>query len=56
MAVLDDLASTTGDSKTDILNRSVMVYQVFLELLERSDGTLRVLLPDGTEERLRLLG
>ena len=56
MAALDDVAASTGDSKTDILNRSVMVYQVFLELIERSGGTLRVRLSDGTEEHLRFVG
>ena len=56
MAALEDVAASTGDSKTDILNRSVMVYKVFLELMERSDGTLQVVSPDGTKERLRFLG
>jgi hypothetical protein len=56
IAALEDVAARTGDSKTDILNRSVMVYQVFLELMERTDGALHVTFPDGTEERLRFLG
>ena len=56
MAALDDVAASTGDSKTDILNRSVMVYQVFLELVERGGGTLRVRFADGTEENLRFVG
>lgn len=56
MAALDEVAAATGDSKTDILNRSVMVYKVFLELLERGDGVLHVTYPDGTEEHLRFLG
>jgi hypothetical protein len=33
-----------------------MVYEVFLELVERSGGALRVVYPDGSEERLRFLG
>ena len=56
MAALDEVAASTGDSKTDVLNRSVMVYQVFLELLERSGGTLRVKFPDDSEEHLRFVG
>jgi hypothetical protein len=56
MASLEKIAADTGDSKTDILNRSVMVYEVFLELLERSGGTLDVTYPDGAKERWRLLG
>lgn len=56
MAALERVAAETGDSKTDVLNRSVMVYEVFLELMERSKGRLRVVYPDGSEERLRFLG
>jgi hypothetical protein len=56
MAALDRTAGKTGDSKTDVLNRAVMVYETFLELMERSDGTLRVVYPDGSEERLRFVG
>lgn len=55
-AALERIAAETGDSKTDILNRSVMVYEAFLELMERSGGTLRVIFPDGSEERLRFIG
>src|ERR671916_485891 len=51
VAALEFAAAKTGDSKTDVLNRSVMVYQVFLELIERSGGgAIRVSFPDGTEE------
>jgi len=56
MAALEKVATETGDSKTDILNRSVMVYEVVMELMERSGGTLRVVYPDGSEERLRFVG
>ncbi len=56
MASLERIATETGDSKTDILNRSVMVYEVFLQLLERSGGVLQLRYPDGKEESLRLLG
>lgn len=56
MAALEKVAAETGDSKTDILNRSVMVYEVFLDLMEQSEGTLQVVYPDGSKERLRFLG
>ncbi len=56
MAALDNVTNKTGDSKTDILNRSVMIYEVFLEILERSGGTLRVQYPDGTLETFRFIG
>ncbi|MBB5871744.1 hypothetical protein F4553_005123 [Allocatelliglobosispora scoriae] len=54
---LDRIAAKTGDSKTDILNRSVMVFDVILELIERSgDDTMTVVFPDGVQERIRLVG
>ncbi|WP_117209941.1 hypothetical protein [Allorhizocola rhizosphaerae] len=53
---LERIAEKTGDSKTDILNRSVMVYEVVLEWLERGDGKVHVVFPDGTEEVVRLMG
>ena len=56
MAALERVATETGDSKTDVLNRAVMVYQTFLELTEQGNGSLQVLYPDGSRERLRFLG
>jgi hypothetical protein len=56
MGALDTISAKTGDSRTDTLNISVMLYEAILELLERGDGkTLHVKHPDGTEERLRLV-
>jgi hypothetical protein len=55
-AALDRIAAETGDSKTDILNRSVMVYEAFLELMEQSGGNLRVVHTDGSTERLWFIG
>lgn len=56
MAALDEIVGRTHDSKTDALNRAVLVYQVFLELIEERGGSLRVRYEDGTEEALRFLG
>lgn len=56
MTALERVTVRTGDSKTDALNRAVMIYETFLELMERSGGTLRVHYPDGTEETLRFIG
>jgi hypothetical protein len=56
MAALEKVAGDTGDSKTDVLNRAVMVYQTFLELMEQGNGTLQVLYPDGSRERIRFMG
>jgi hypothetical protein len=56
MGSLDWIASQTGDSKTDILNRSVMIHEAILELLQRGDGkTLVVQMPNGETERLRFV-
>jgi hypothetical protein len=55
MAALEQIANRTGDSKTDILNTSVMVMDVLLEMLERSGGVLHVIYPGGTEEHLRFV-
>ncbi|HWG98249.1 MAG TPA: hypothetical protein VNV66_02750 [Pilimelia sp.] len=56
MAALERVAEQTGDSRTDILNQSVLVFEEFLDLISRGNGTVRVLLPDGTEEHLKFLG
>jgi hypothetical protein len=56
MNALERVTNKTGDSKTDVLNRSVMIYETFLELVERSNGTLRDQYPDGSEETLRFIG
>lgn len=53
---LERIAQKTGDSKTDILNRSVTVYEIVLEWLERGNGTVHVEYPDGSKEVVRLMG
>jgi hypothetical protein len=53
---LEKLAVKTGDSKTDILNRAVMVLEVVVEALERGQGKVIVENPDGTKEVWRLMG
>ncbi|MFV2017482.1 hypothetical protein [Micromonospora sp. LOL_023] len=53
---LEKIAGETGDSKTDILNRSVLLYDAILDAVERGGGSLQVTYPDGTRERLRFIG
>jgi hypothetical protein len=53
---IERVADKTGDSKTDILNKAVMVYEVFVNALDRNNGELRVVNPDGTQEVWRLMG
>jgi hypothetical protein len=50
------VADKTGDSKKDILNNAVMVYEVFVDALARGNGELCVVNPDGTQEVWRLMG
>jgi hypothetical protein len=50
---LENAVKRTGDSRTDTINRALQVYDLVLELLERSDGrSLRVKHPDGETERI----
>src|SRR5262245_55713810 len=56
MAALERVTAKTGDSKTDAINRSMMIYETFLELMERGEGVVRVKYPDGSEETLRFVG
>lgn len=51
MAALDRLCEKTGDSRTDVLNMAVMVYETILDLTREDDGkTLRVLVPRNDKE------
>jgi len=56
ISALEKIAGETGDSKTDILNRSVLLYDAILDAVEREGGSLHVTYPDGTRERLRFIG
>jgi hypothetical protein len=47
MTALERVCEKTGDSRTDVLNMAVMVYETILDLINQDDGkTLRVQLPD----------
>ncbi len=52
---LDATCVRTRDSKTDTINRALVVYQVVLELMERAGGQLVVVDRDGQRERVHLL-
>jgi len=56
ISALEKIAGETGDSKTDILNRSVLLYDAILDVVERDGGVLYASYPDGTQERLRFIG
>jgi hypothetical protein len=52
---LDRASKTTGDSKTDTVNRALQVYALFQELVERGGGSLRIVHPDGQIERIHIV-
>ncbi len=52
---LEQAAELTGDSKTDIVNRALQLYE-FIEQIFNTEGHVYVRTgPDGDLERLRLL-
>ncbi|MEV4625566.1 hypothetical protein AB0J90_04670 [Micromonospora sp. NPDC049523] len=55
---VDALGSACGrtrDTKTDTINRALVVYDLVLELMERDGGYLTLRNPDGSTERVHLL-
>ncbi|WP_329101656.1 hypothetical protein OG792_21680 [Micromonospora sp. NBC_01699] len=55
---VDALASAcarTRDTKTDTINRALVVFDLVLDLTEQSRGSLTVRNPDGGTERVHLL-
>lgn len=53
---LDGVVERTGDSRTDVVNRSLLVYDLLLDLIARGDGRSLVLTcPDGGTERIYIL-
>lgn len=52
---LDQACSRTRDSKTDTINRSLVVYQLVLDLMDRGGGQLTFQDREGRTERIHLL-
>ncbi|WP_329105472.1 hypothetical protein OG792_32730 [Micromonospora sp. NBC_01699] len=52
---LDGACTRTRDTKTDAINRALVVYNLVLGLLERGGGSLTLRNPDGSTERVHLL-
>jgi hypothetical protein len=52
---LEEACAKTGDTKTDTINRAILVYQLIHRLSEEGGGTLTLISQDGTRERLHLL-
>jgi hypothetical protein len=49
------LSDETGLGKTDIVNRALQLYALIEELLNKGDGRLTVVHPDGRQERIYIL-
>lgn len=52
---LDITCARTRDSKTDTINRALVVYQVVLDLMDRGGGQLMFQDREGHTERIHLL-
>lgn len=52
---LDAACVRTRDTKTDTINRALVVHNLVLDLVERGGGSLTVVQPDGGTERVHLL-
>ena len=54
-SALDHLSRVTALSKTDVINRSLQVYQVVEDLLDRGGGSILVKHQNGELERVYIL-
>ncbi|RKR91455.1 hypothetical protein BDK92_5851 [Micromonospora pisi] len=52
---LERACARTRDTKTDTINRAIVVHALVLELVERGGGHLTVRHPNGSIERVHLL-
>ncbi|GIF48941.1 hypothetical protein DFJ67_2667 [Asanoa ferruginea] len=52
---LDRACARTKDTKTDTINRALVVYNLVLELMERGGGSLTFQTNDGQTERVHII-
>jgi hypothetical protein len=52
---LQKISSDTGMGKTDVINRSIQVYSLIEDLLDKGNGALTVVHADGSQERIYIL-
>jgi hypothetical protein len=52
---LEQACSRTKDTKTDTVNRALVVYNVMLDLMERGGGSLTFQTSDGQTERVHIV-
>lgn len=55
MEALEHAVATTGESKTDAINRAVRAYDWLVRVLAEDGGELVLQRKDGTAERVRFL-
>lgn len=55
VAAMASAAERTGDSKTDTINRALIVYDVVLDLMEQGGGKFSIERRDGVRETVRIL-
>ncbi|WP_329105039.1 hypothetical protein OG792_31460 [Micromonospora sp. NBC_01699] len=55
MNALNSACARTRDTKTDTINRALIVHNFVLELTASGGGSLTVVQPDGGTERVHLL-
>lgn len=52
---LESISDSTGYSKTDTINRALLVYSIIQDIMEKNAGVLRVRHQNGELERIHIL-
>ncbi|GAA2355115.1 hypothetical protein GCM10010432_06760 [Catellatospora methionotrophica] len=52
---LERSTDLTGDNRTDVINRALLVYALINELVEQGGGSLTVVNKDGEKERIHIV-
>ena len=55
MSAMVDICGRTGLGKTDVINRALQIYALVEQLIERGEGVLNVVRPDGDVERIYII-
>jgi hypothetical protein len=55
MQALDQVSAATGYTKTDTINRALQIYAIVQQIMERDEGTIRVMHLDGEVERIHII-
>lgn len=52
---LEQVSAATGYTKTDTINRAIQIYAIVQEIMERDQGTIRVMHRDGEIEKIYII-